>query len=250
MSTPATDSPAAPQPRLAERLLAELTTAWQVQAEQFVLSVRAGLDRAAGGTAEDDPSVPALARTLVELEQRMAFIEARLNEESARGRTLDQLVWPRAFENGELARSRALIEQRLGDPASGALELFLAVGGLTVALRPPLDDLDEDTRLRRIAQVLGVLGERAYAHWKAIGADLNAAAPQWQEELNAFLKEQNLPLEITAALPGAVFDMDCMETSDYGLGNRLQVEEPFSWVVRWVTETDSRVLQHARVKAC
>ena len=71
-------------------------------------------------------------------------------------------------------------------------------------------------------------------------------------KLNELLAAQNLPLEIVLALEGEPFDLDSMVTLDAGMGsgNRIQVKEPLSWIVKEKAEPEARVLVRARVIAC
>lgn len=232
-----------PAPGLAERVIREMAAAWQAQAEQFSEQAQVALARGEAETADEPGPVSVLCRTLAETERRLAFVERRLAELHRREEAVGRLVWPPMFLDGPLAVWRARIEDDLGNAESGAFEVYLAVARFNLALRAP-------ENLRRLAEALDGLGESAYRYWKHTPATVLDDALAWRSALNELLVAADIPLEIALALEGEPFDLDSMVTQDAGLGSRIQVKEPLSWIVKEKVEPEARVLVPARVIAC
>ncbi len=241
-------------PGLAERVIGEMTAVWRAQAEEFHRKTRAALNEnvrnggseAGVATAMDsdaaDTARTTLCLTLAELENRLTFIDARLREASAQHDIMTRLIWPPLFLDGPLSVWRTRIEDRLADAESGACELWLALARFNLALRRP-------EHLRPLAQAVDELGSSAYRFWKCAKEPVLDAALAWREALNELLATEHTPLEIVLALEGEPFDLDSMTTDDGGLGSRMTVKEPLSWIVKENVEPRARVLVPARVIA-
>jgi len=189
-----------------------------------------------------------LQQNLSDTQSRLADLNNKIvaayKEAKSQSEALADLAWPPFFREEPLANWRQRIEARLAQGDADAFDLFLAVGRFASAAR------EEPRDLRKVAETLHGVSAMAYRFWKATGANVLEAAPEWRSAFQNFLAAAGVPVDIILALEGDRFDMNSMLSVDSESASRIYVKEALSWIVRDKSGQTPKVLFHARVVTC
>ena len=121
--------------------------------------------------------------------------------------------------------------------------------GAALALEGLLQQPDPSRKVA--AQALSQLSHTAYRYLleelRAEKDVVRKTMRSWIANLTEVLTSRSISLRISQVFPGDGFHLDTMEAVDSVSGNRLNVDQPLSWLIEDTSQSPSRVLIRAKV---